>query len=163
MKTKRIGTDEAGRIGGKMRSWIGAGSIALASSLFVLTLSGCGGGSSPVGPDEMGGRTAAGISVEGAEPALFPAIDGAWAEVTGCWGVAVDGGGVKVSVKTPELTDAAGRGVIRYDGKLVYGARVGNHVYVASDLAALRHEFSHLVGEKATGGPADNGAGRCWL
>ena len=41
--------------------------------------------------------------------------------------------------------------------------RLGDKVWVAPDLAALRHELSHVVAERATGHPVDNNDGRCWL
>lgn len=53
--------------------------------------------------------------------------------------------------------------MIRVNGTLVYGMRIGNQVWVAPDLAALRHEFSHVVGERATGRLVENGDGKCWL
>jgi hypothetical protein len=133
----------------------------LAGALSILT--GCGGGS-VTGPDEAaGGRTALGISVNGAGAESFASIDESWRQVTSCWAAAVDPRGVRVEVREPETRDRAGDEVIRFDGRLCYGARQGNVVYVATDLRALRHEFSHLVGEAATGGPVENAGGRCWL
>jgi len=90
-------------------------------------------------------------------------IDERWAEVEGCWGVQTNSSKVSVTVQAPELRDKQGVGVIRVNGQLVYGMRLGNQVWVAQDLAALRHEFSHVIGERATGRPIDNGDGRCWL
>ncbi|HWR98531.1 MAG TPA: hypothetical protein VN317_08930, partial [Candidatus Methanoperedens sp.] len=83
--------------------------------------------------------------------------------VGACWGVREGGERVSVAVLQPELYDAQGRGVIRVNGTLVYGMRIADTVWVPPDLAALRHEFSHIVAERATGRPVENGDGRCWL
>jgi hypothetical protein len=122
-------------------------------------VAGCGGG--PTGPDDPNTLTPAGIEVTGTEN--LAAVDAAWGQVNGCWQTNVGGTGVRVIVMAPEITDKNGLGVIRYQGNLVYGARDGYSIYVATDLAALKHEFSHLVGEVATGGLVDNGQGKCWL
>jgi hypothetical protein len=94
---------------------------------------------------------------------LHSVIDKAWVEVENCWGVTVSGEKLTVTIQQPELYDKAGKGVIRVNGTLVYGMRIGDRIWVAPDLAALRHEFSHVVGERATGNLAENSAGKCWL
>lgn len=129
--------------------------------LGAMLISGCSGG--PTGADAAAGRTDEGIRVIGAGSDLYPTIDKSWAEVESCWGTA--GGGEKqtVTVQQPELYDARGLGVIRVDGTLVYGMRIGDQVWVAPDLAALKHEFSHVVGERVTGKQVENGTGKCWL
>ncbi len=129
--------------------------------LGAMLIAGCSGG--PTSPDSPADRTTAGIRVIGAGSELHSAIDQRWAEVESCWGVAMSGERQTVTVQQPELYDKAGQGVIRVNGQLVYGLRIGDKVWVASDLAALRHEFSHVVGERATGRPVENGGGRCWL
>lgn len=129
--------------------------------LGAMILTGCGAG--PTSPDAATDRTAAGIRVIGAGTELHPVIDDRWAEVERCWGVQVSGDRVSVTVQAPELLDKQGQGVIRVNGELVYGMRVGNQVWVATDLAALRHEFSHVLGEQATGHRVADGEGRCWL
>lgn len=129
--------------------------------LGAMVLTGCGGG--PTSPDAAADRTAAGIRVIGAGPELHPAIDERWAEVENCWATQVGGDKVSVTIAATELRDKMGQDVIRVNGQLVYGMRLGNQVWVASDLAALRHEFSHLIGERATGHQVNDGEGRCWL
>lgn len=129
--------------------------------LGAMFITGCSGG--PTSPDAAADRTAAGIRVIGAGPELHPAIDQRWAEVERCWGVTGDGDSQTVTVQQPELFDNLGQGVIRVNGTLVYGMRIGDRIWVAPDLAALRHEFSHVIGERATGRPIENGDSRCWL
>lgn len=138
--------------------WLGGGALAL---LGMLAIPGCGAG--PTGPDEATENTATGIRVVGGGPELHSAIDGRWGEVTACWGVAESGRRVTVMVQKPEFLDARGVGVIRVNGTLCYGMRIADTVWVAPDLAALRHEFSHIVAERVTGRPVENGDGRCWL
>lgn len=129
--------------------------------LGAMVAGGCGAG--PAGPDAVEERTGAGIKVVGAGAELHPAVDERWADVERCWGAQESGERVTVTVQAPELYDREGRGVIRVNGTLVYGMRVGDRVWVAPDLGALRHEFSHLIGEAVTGRPVTDGAGRCWL
>lgn len=129
--------------------------------LGTLVLTGCGGG--PTGPDAATDRTAAGIRVTGAGTELHPVIDQQWAEVVDCWHARESGERLLVSIQQPELLDNQGRGVIRVGGQLVYGLRIADHVWVAPDLGALRHEFSHVVAERVTGRPVENYDGRCWL
>lgn len=129
--------------------------------LGALVLTGCGGG--PTGPDTAADRTAAGIRVIGGGAELLPVIDQRWAEVENCWGVTDRLDKPTVTIQQPELYDKMGQGVIRVSGQLVYGMRIANSVWVAPDLAALRHEFSHVVGEYATGHAVENAAGKCWL
>ena len=129
--------------------------------LGAMIITGCSGG--PTSPDAASDRTAAGIRVIGAGSEQHSAIDQRWAEVENCWGVQVSGEKLTVTVQQPELYDEAGKGVIRVNGTLVYGLRIDNKVWVATDLAALRHEFSHVVGERVTGRLIENGAGKCWL
>ena len=140
-----------------MAKMIGGTTVLLGA----LAFTGCGGG--PTSPDAAADRTAAGIRVIGVGSELHPVIDQRWTEVEKCWGVAQGGEQVSVTVQEPERYDSLGQGVIRVDGNLVYGLRVGNQVWVATDLAALRHEFSHVIGERATGRPVSDGDGRCWL
>lgn len=134
------------------------GALILLGAMFS---TGCGVG--PTSPDTAEDRTAAGIRVIGSGPEVFPVIDQRLAEVESCWGARVNRERQTVTIQQPELFDSAGQGVIRVNGQLVYGMRIGNQVWVATDLAALRHEFSHVVGEQATGRPVENGAGKCWL
>jgi hypothetical protein len=134
------------------------GTMILLGAMFI---TGCSGG--PASPDEATDRTATGIRVVGAGPELHAAIDQRWAEVEDCWGVMVSGGKQTVTIQQPERYDKAGLGVIRVNGELVYGMRIGDKIWVAPDLAALRHEFSHVVGERATGHLVENGEGKCWL
>ena len=129
--------------------------------LGAMIITGCSGG--PTSPDAAADRTAAGIRVIGAGSELHSVIDQRWTEVENCWGVMVSGEKQTVTIQQPELYDKAGKGVIRVNGTLVYGLRIGNQVWVAPDLAALRHEFSHVVGERVTGNLAENGNGKCWL
>lgn len=129
--------------------------------LGTLLLAGCGGG--PTSADTIEERTAKGILVVGAGSETYSEIDSRLAEVESCWGVTIDGEKLTVTVTQPELYDSAGQGVIRINGTLVYGMRAGNTVWVAPDLAALRHELSHVVGESATGTLIENGNGKCWL
>lgn len=136
---------------------VGTAMILLGSMI----LTGCAGG--PTGPEAIETRTTAGIRVTGAGSELYTKIDKSWTEVEDCWGVKVNGEKVTVTVQEPELYDKQGQGVIRVNGQLVYGMRIGNGIWVPPDLAALRHEFSHLIGERATGHLVDNGAGRCWV
>lgn len=144
---------------------VGGGGRTCAAILLLLAwfgvLGGCG--SSVTGPDGEGEKTGAGIEVRGAGTESFQKVDGAWSEVNNCWGINMNGSNIVVTVMTPEFYDKSGLGVIRYSGELYYGVRVGNKVYVAPDMAALRHEFSHIVGEKTTGHLVDNGASKCWL
>lgn len=165
MKTIRIGAGERvlgagatwseGRLARLMAKSAGFVAVVLLSAL----LTGCGGG--PTGPDDPISQTPAGIEVTGT--ADFAAVDAAWSDVNRCWQSTIPGTGVRVTAMTPEITDKNGQGVIRFQGNLVYGARDGYAIYVATDLAALRHEFSHLVGEAATGGLVENGNGKCWI
>ena len=129
--------------------------------LGTLVVTGCGGG--PTSPDATADRTAAGIRVIGGGSELHPAIDQRWAEVEACWKVQESGERVSVTIQEPEFYDKQGLGVIRVNGQLVYGLRLENQIWVAADLAALRHEFSHVIGERATGASVENGDGRCWL
>ena len=129
--------------------------------LGAMFISGCSGG--PTGADAATGRTDNGIRVIGAGSDLYSAIDQRWVEVENCWGTTGSGDKQTVTILEPELYDKAGLGVIRVNGTLVYGMRIGNQVWVAPDLAALRHEFSHVVGERVTGKLVENGAGKCWL
>ena len=129
--------------------------------LGAIFMSGCSGG--PTGADAAAGRTDAGIRVIGAGSDLYSTIDRQWAEVESCWGSAASGEKQTVTIQQPELYDAKGLGVIRVNGTLVYGMRIGNQVWVAPDLAALKHEFSHVIGERTTGQLVENGAGKCWL
>ena len=134
------------------------GALILLGTMFI---TGCGGG--PTSPDAAADRTAAGIRVIGGGSELHPVVDKNWSEVENCWGVAVSAERQTVTIQQPELYDKGGRGVIRFNGELVYGMRIGNKVWVAPDLAALRHEFSHVIGERATGHLVDNNSGKCWL
>ena len=134
------------------------GAMILLGTMF---LAGCGGG--PTGADDATGRTDNGIRVIGAGSEMNATIDQKWAEVENCWGAQVSGEKQTVTIQQPELYDKTGLGVIRVNGTLVYGMRIGNQVWVAPDLAALRHEFSHVVGELVTGKMVENGAGKCWL
>ena len=134
------------------------GVVILLGAMFI---TGCGGG--PTSPDAAADRTAAGIRVIGGGSELYSVIDQKWTEVENCWGAAVSSEKQTVTIQQPELYDKAGLGVIRVNGTLVYGMRIGNQVWVAPDLAALRHEFSHVVGERVTGHLVDNGDGKCWL
>lgn len=129
--------------------------------LGAMVLTGCGGG--PTSPDAAADRTAAGIRVIGGGSELHPVIDQRWAEVEECWNVEESGERVSVTLQEPELYDKQGLGVIRVNGQLVYGLRAGNQVWVATDMAALRHEFSHVIGERATGSLVADGSGKCWL
>ena len=129
--------------------------------LGAMFISGCSGG--PTGADATTGRTDEGIRVIGAGSDLYSTIDKRWVEVETCWGSAGSGEKQTVTIQQPELYDAQGLGVIRVNGALAYGMRVGNQVWVAPDLAALRHEFSHVVGERVTGKRVENGGGKCWL
>ena len=134
------------------------GTIILLGTMLITA---CGVG--PTSPDTAADRTAAGIRVIGGGSDQYAVIDQRWNEVERCWGVTMDGGKQTVTIQQPELYDKSGRGVIRVQGQLVYGMRIGDKVWVAPDLAALRHEFSHVVGETATGHPVENNAGQCWL
>ncbi len=136
---------------------VGGAMILLGTMIFT----GCGGG--PTSPDTAADRTAAGIRVIGAGSELHSVIDQRWAEVESCWGTAGSGDKQTVTILQPELYDKSGLGVIRVNGTLVYGMRIGDKVWVAPDMAALRHEFSHVVGERVTGHLVENGAGKCWL
>jgi hypothetical protein len=168
MKTIRIGAGERviltdaswseGRLARLAAQCGGFVAAVLLSSLLAM-LTGCGGG--PTGPDDPNSQTPAGIEVAGTVD--FAAVDAAWNDVNRCWQATVPGTGVRVTAMQPEITDKNGKGVIRFQGALVYGARDGYSIYVATDLAALRHEFSHLVGELATGSSVDNGNGKCWI
>ncbi len=129
--------------------------------LGTILLAGCSGG--PTSPDAAADRTAAGIRLIGAGSELHSVIDQYWTEVETCWNVEESAENVSVTVQEPELYDSQGQGVIRVNDQLVYGMRIGNGIWVATDLAALRHEFSHLIGELATGKSVENGDGRCWL
>jgi len=116
------------------------------------------------GPDEYGdGETPRGIRVKGGSPDNYATIDDVWNEVNKCWNTSVSTDGVQVEIRVAEVHDSRGQGGFSYNGKLVYGVRIGNQIIVADDLLALRHEFSHLVGEHARGYPVENGAGVCWL
>lgn len=135
----------------------------LVIALLVLALlAGCLG--TPSGPGEASvGRTPLQILVEGAGPELYAAIDRDWLAVNSCWRARVDASLVRVRVVPASYRDRNGVGIFEYAGQYVYGLRVGNEVTVTPDLAALKHEFSHLVGEDKTGRPVGHDAGRCWL
>ncbi len=137
--------------------------LFLAASLWILTmLSGCAG--LPTTPEtSIEGRTSLGIGVSGASSDVYPRIDQDWLKVNSCWGSSVNGDAVTVIVMTPSHTDDAGLQVFEYHGQYYYGMRTGDKIYVCPDLAALKHEFSHLVGEKTVGHQIDNGYGQCWL
>jgi len=140
-----------------MAKLVGGAAILLGA----MVLTGCGGG--PTSPDAASDRTAAGIRVIGAGTELHPVIDQRWEEVERCWGARVSGAKLTVTVQEPEFYDKMGQGVIRVNDTLVYGMRIADHVWVAPDLAALRHEFSHVVAERVNGHLVENGDGRCWL
>ncbi len=115
-------------------------------------------------PDEaIDGRTPLGIGVQGGSNALYSAIDTEWNEVNLCWGIALDPKDITVIIMQPDLTDSTGNGVFKYSGSYYYGMRSGNTVRVCPDLAALRHEFSHIAGQAATGHAMANDSGQCWL
>jgi hypothetical protein len=110
------------------------------------------------------GRTPRGISVVNGSNDMYPAVDQAWHDVCGCWKAQLDPQGVRVIIRKPVLHDKQGQGVFRWvDKKLYYGLRQGNTVWVCPDLAALKHEFSHMIGEEKTGHLVDNGSGKCYL
>ena len=94
---------------------------------------------------------------------MYTKIDQNWTAVNECWGTSLDGHNVTVEIMSPAFTDSAGTQVFKYGSDYYYGLRNGNRVKVCPDLAALRHEFSHLVGQAATGSLVANGAGQCWL
>lgn len=144
----------------KTTAWAKAtqAAIILLGAMFI---AGCDGG--PTGADAASERTENGIRVIGAGPDLYATIDQRWAEVESCWNGNDSGVKPTVTIVEPELYDQSGQGVIRVNGTLVYGMRSGDRVWVAPDLAALRHEFSHIVGQRVTGQAVDNNSGQCWL
>ncbi len=132
------------------------------SVLLSVLIAGCGG--LPTSPETaVEGRTSLGLGVAGAGQELYDGIDRDWATVNKCWDTSLDGHDVTVEIMEPAFTDNRGTQVFEFESNYYYGLRMGNNIMVCADLAALKHEFSHLVGQSATGIPVQNGMGKCWL
>lgn len=122
-----------------------------------------GGCAVPTTPTGIDGRTPLGIRIGGGGSELHERIDTDWLLVNECWGTSLDPSDVTVIIMAPDLFDEKGLGVFKLDRDFYYGVRSGNTIRVCPDLAALKHEFSHLVGEHVLYSQVPHGYGSCWM
>ncbi len=127
----------------------------------MLLLGGCG--SLTTSPTSVLDQTDSGITIIGGSEEIYAQVDRDWQETNACWGSNYDGAGISVQIMPQALKDSGGLQVFQYEGSYYYGLRQGDNVKVCNDLAALKHEFSHVIGERVTGQRVANDSGKCWL
>ncbi len=127
----------------------------------MLLLGGCS--TLTTSPTSVSDQTNSGISIIGGGEELYGQIDRDWQETNTCWGSNYEGAGISVQIMPQALKDSGGLQVFQYEGGYYYGLRQGDNVKVCNDLAALKHEFSHVIGERVTGQLVANNSGKCWL